>query len=126
MAKCTYLCFHQGTYHFAIENSEVLRILPVQSLSVPPLPIPAVNGLMVLDDTLVAVIDIVQAMFQNDQAETHYHIFMRSNQEVIGICASHIDGLRTIDDTAWEPYHKTLLPFILQEAENILYLIHLK
>lgn len=127
MAQSSYLCFYKGKHCYAIENSDILRILPAQPLYQLPLSLPAVKGMMLLDDTLAAVVDITQAVFPEEERKPdNYYIFLHVNQEVLGISADRMEGILKIEDESWNTCELPFLPFVKETEENSIYLIHLK
>ena len=76
MMEDTYVCFHHGGYDYAIEEYKVLRILAHTSLWDLPVHQDRIKGMMLVEDRLVAVIDIEQLLFQTPCSHTAYDIII--------------------------------------------------
>lgn len=97
MEESAYLCFQRGKHHYAIPNQSIIRILKKTEL----LPLPFANdiyqGVLLVDDRLVAVVDIEL----DNEKEEGYVICLEFQGDIIGVYADELEGMEYIADQAW-------------------------
>lgn len=99
MEESAYLCFQRGKHHYAISNHKIIRILKKTKL----LPLPFANevyqGVLLVDDRLVAVVDI--ASDHTKEEGEGYVICLEYQGDVIGVYADVLEGIERIADQDW-------------------------
>lgn len=124
--KETYLHFQQGEHHYAMENNNILRILPATDLWELPIKEPFIKGIVLVDEHLTAIIDTEEILFQQPTNSTAYYIIVEAQKEYLGLCAEHIYGTIAIKEQAWCLEENGSLPFSCNIHDQKIYHLQLE
>lgn len=121
-----YLCFSTGEHYFVIENDKVIKILPQTKLYQLPLKERKIKGFLLVDQHLMALIDIEKFWPDDYSCKEEYYIVIEIDGEYLGICANRIFDNRLIDDRDWKCQDNNKFPLYYKEGEIKIYYLDIE
>ncbi len=121
-----YLVFQYGSHCYAVENDRVERILSAERIWELPVNSKIVKGILRVNDTMAAVIDVEALVFHHAVDKETYILVLQLKDEYVGICASAIRGTYEIAEELWTASQNPVLPYAIRRAGETWYHLQLE